>query len=66
MDWIHKINPHPGLYRILVFRLQNISHFLEQYCNPGIYNITRIIDLGAPIEKYPSKTFTLLGKIKNK
>ena len=43
MDWITQD-------RITEFEFSDsLGHFLEQYCNHEIYNIIKIIELGAPI-----------------
>ena len=47
MDWIHQINP-PRDFIEFEF-LDSSGHFLKQYCNHEIYNIIKIIELGAPI-----------------
>ena len=62
MDWIHQINP-PRDFIEFEF-LDSSGHFLEQYCNHGIYNITRIIELGASIDNSLQNIY-LVGKIKN-
>ena len=59
MDWIHQINP-PRDFIEFEF-LDSSGHFLKQYCNHEIYNIIKIIELGAPIENSLQNIY-LVGK----
>ena len=55
MDWITQD-------RITEFEFSDsLGHFLEQYCNHGICNITRIIELGSSIEDSLQNIY-LVGK----